>query len=231
MDELVHIMSCRDKYQRVVIPIFYDIDPSNVRKQNGSFGDGFAKIKQRFRGNQEKVQNWTNALIQSTNLSGWDSKNIRPESKLIKKIVKDILSKLNGKSSFHFEGLVGIDHHIQKIEELLGKARIVGIWGMGGIGKSTLARVVFHELKAQFEAFSFVEDVREQLAIIGFDRLQKECLKELIKDKDINVFDIESSFVRSRLQRRKVLLILDDVDNSLPAEDLTKMYRWFGKGS
>ncbi|XP_028754864.1 TMV resistance protein N-like [Neltuma alba] len=162
MDELVHIMSCRDKYQRVVIPIFYDIDPSNVRKQNGSFGDGFAKIKQRFSHNQEKVQNWTNALIQSTNLSGWDSKNIRPESKLIKKIVKDILSKLNGKSSFHFEGLVGIDHHIQKIEELLGKARIVGIWGMGGIGKSTLARVVFHVLKAQFEAFSFVEDASTQ---------------------------------------------------------------------
>ncbi|XP_028754873.1 disease resistance protein RLM3-like [Neltuma alba] len=52
LDELVHIMNCRDKYKRVVIPIFYDIDPSNVRKQNGSFGDGFAKIKQRFRHNQ-----------------------------------------------------------------------------------------------------------------------------------------------------------------------------------
>ena len=80
MDELLHIMKCRDKYQRVVIPIFYDVEPSNVRKQSGSFGDGFSKLKHRFKHNQEKVRDWTNALIQSTNLSGWDSKNIRYQS-------------------------------------------------------------------------------------------------------------------------------------------------------
>ena len=77
MDELVHIMKCKDQYDRTVIPIFYNVDPSNVRKQKGSFGDGFAKLKQRFKHNQERVQEWKNALIRSTNLSGWDSKNIR----------------------------------------------------------------------------------------------------------------------------------------------------------
>ncbi|XP_028760639.1 uncharacterized protein LOC114719319 [Neltuma alba] len=158
MDEVVHIIKCKDKYQRLDIPIFYHVDPSNIRKQNASFGDGFAKLKQRFKHKQVKVQEWKTALIQSTNLSGWDSKNIRPESKLIKKIVKDILSKLNSKSSFHFEGLVGIDHHILKNKELLSEACIVGIWCMGGIGKTTLARAVFHKLKAQFEALSFVKN-------------------------------------------------------------------------
>ena len=69
MDELVHIMKCRDQYQRVVIPIFYDVDPSNVRKQNASFGDGFAKLKQIFKHNQEEVHEWKKALIQSTNQS------------------------------------------------------------------------------------------------------------------------------------------------------------------
>ncbi|XP_028763920.1 TMV resistance protein N isoform X2 [Neltuma alba] len=231
MDELVHIMKCRDKYKRDVIPIFYHVDPSNIRKQEGSFGDGFAKLKQRFKHNEEKVQEWKKALNQSTNLSGWDSKNFRTEPKLIKKIVKDILSKLNSKPSFHLEGLVGISHQIQKIEELLDEARIVGIWGMGGMGKTTLARAVFHKLKAQFNALSFVENVRKQQGIIGFDRLQQECLKELIKDEDINVFDIKSTFVRNRLRRKKILLILDDVDNSIPAEDLTKVYHWFGEGS
>ncbi|KAI9127347.1 hypothetical protein K1719_001906 [Acacia pycnantha] len=113
MDELIHIMKCRDKYGRIVIPVFYHVDPSNIRKQNGSFGDGFAKLKFRFKHKLEKVQEWKNALIQSTELSGWHSKNFRTESKLIKKIVKDILSKLNTKSSFHVEGLVGIDHQIQ----------------------------------------------------------------------------------------------------------------------
>lgn len=155
----------------------------------------------------------------------------RPESKLIKKIVKDILSKLNSKSCFDIEGLVGIDDQILKIEDLLSEARVVGIWGMGGIGKTTLVKTVFHKLKAQFEAFSFIENVRERLALIEFDRLQQECLKELIKDDDINVFDVKSSFVRNRLGRKKILLVLDDVDNSLPAEDLTEMYQWFGEGS
>ncbi|KAI9127003.1 hypothetical protein K1719_001562 [Acacia pycnantha] len=231
MDELVHIMKCRDKYGRIVIPVFYHIDPSNIRKQNGSFGDGFAKLKFRFQHNNKKVQEWKNALIQSIKLSGWDSKNIRPESKLIKKIVEDILSKLNTKSSFHVEGLVGIDHQIQKIEKLLSEARVVGIWGMGGIGKTTLARAVFDKLKKQFEAFSFVGNVRKQLERIGLEELQKKCLEELLKDGDVNAYNLKSTFVKNRLHRKKILLILDDVDNSIAIEDLTKVCGWFGEGS
>ncbi|KAI9127147.1 hypothetical protein K1719_001706 [Acacia pycnantha] len=231
MDELVYIMKCWNKYGRIVIPVFYNVDPSNICKQNGSFGDGFAKLKLRFKHYNKKVQKWKNALIQSTKLSGWDSKNIRPESKLIKKIVEDILSKLNSKSSFHVEGLVGIDHQIQKIEDLLSEARIVGIWGMGGIGKTTLARAVFHKLKEQFEAFSFVGNVRKQLARIGLEELQKTCLRELLKDEGVNVYNFKSTFVKKRLCSKKILLILDDVDNSIAIEDLTEVCAWFGEGS
>ncbi|XP_054811512.1 disease resistance protein RUN1-like isoform X3 [Prosopis cineraria] len=231
MEELVHILECKKKFGRIVIPIFYKVDPSNIRKQNGSFGEGFAKLKQKFRQSQDKVQKWTNVLIQSSSLSGWDSRNIRPEPKLIKEIIKDILSKLNHNSSYHFEGLAGIDHNIENIKKLLSEACIVGICGMGGAGKSTLAKVVFHKLKSQFGAFSLVENVRERLARIGLDKLQEECLKELLNDDDINAFDIKSTFVKSRLQRKKILLVLDDVDNSIIAEDLTKVYNWFGEGS
>ncbi|XP_054778038.1 disease resistance protein RPV1-like [Prosopis cineraria] len=230
MDELIHILECKDKYGRIVVPIFYKVDPSNIRKQSGSFGDGFAKLEQRFKDNQVRLQKWREALIQSTSQSGWDSKNIRPEPKLIKKIVKDILGKLKHKSLGHFEGLVGIDHHIENIEELLSKARIVGIWGMAGAGKTTLAKALFQKLRAKFEASSFVENVRER-AKIGLDKLQRKCVKELLKDKEIDTYDIKSSFVKSRLQRKKILLILDDVDNSIMAEDLTKVCDWFGNGS
>ncbi|XP_028760169.1 TMV resistance protein N-like [Neltuma alba] len=232
MDELVHIMKCRDKYQRFVIPIFYDVDASNVRKQNARFGDGFVELKQRFKHNQEKVQEWTNALIQSANLSGWDSKNFRPESELVKKIVKDVLSKLKRKSSIHMEGLVGINHQIQKVEELVSEARTVGIWGMGGIGKTTLARAVFDRLKPEFEALCFAKDVKQQLAERnGLDELLKKSLKELLKDDDINAYDLRSASVRTRLQRKKILLVLDDVDNFITAEDLIKACNWFGEGS
>ncbi|XP_054795805.1 disease resistance protein RUN1-like isoform X2 [Prosopis cineraria] len=231
MDELIHIMECNHRNGRIVIPIFYNVDPANIRKQNGSFGDGFAELEQRFKRNKEKVTKWRNALVQSTSLSGWDSKSVRPESELVKKIVEDVLRKLNRKSFVHVKGLVGIDHQIRKIVGLLREFRLVGIWGMGGIGKTTLAKAVFDNLKAQFEAFCFVENVREKLVGKGLDELQGQCLKELLKDEDINIYNMKSDFVKSRLQQKKILLILDDVDKFIAVEDLIRVCEWFGEGS
>ncbi|XP_028773906.1 TMV resistance protein N-like, partial [Neltuma alba] len=231
VDELVHILECKRKFGRVAIPIFYDVDPSDVRKQNGNFGRGFDVLKQRFKDNQQKLQKWRNALFQSTGLSGWDSHSTRPEFKLIEEIVKDILRKLSYASSSHLEGLIGIARHIKNIQRLLSEARIVGIWGMGGAGKTTIAKAIFQELKAQFDAFSFIENVKEQLKRISLDELQKNCLKELLKDEDISIYEIKSTFVKNRLQNKKILLILDDVDNSIVAVDLTKVLDWFGEGS
>ncbi|CAI9297043.1 unnamed protein product [Lactuca saligna] len=39
LDELAHIMKCRDTRSQIVMPIFYDVDPSEVRKQKGKYGE------------------------------------------------------------------------------------------------------------------------------------------------------------------------------------------------
>ena len=76
LNELVEIMECSNKDNVVVIPVFYHIDPSRVRKQTGSYGTALAKHKKQ--GSDHKMmQNWKNALFQAANLSGFHSTTYR----------------------------------------------------------------------------------------------------------------------------------------------------------
>ncbi|MCI13628.1 TMV resistance protein N-like, partial [Trifolium medium] len=74
LDELTEILKCKERYGREVIPVFYKVDPSNVRHQRQSYADDLAKHHQRFGG---KVELWKAALNQVAGLSGWDSQVTR----------------------------------------------------------------------------------------------------------------------------------------------------------
>ncbi|KDP27330.1 hypothetical protein JCGZ_20262 [Jatropha curcas] len=81
LDELVKIMKCMRSMGRIVLPIFYYVDPSEVRNQSGDFGDEFLKLKERFKGEVKRIQRWITALKQAANLSGWDSNNYSQRDK------------------------------------------------------------------------------------------------------------------------------------------------------
>ncbi|XP_052479002.1 toll/interleukin-1 receptor-like protein [Gossypium raimondii] len=66
---LVKIMDCN----KCVVPVFYGVDPSDVRKQRGSFADAFAKHEENFKHDLEKLKTWRTALTSAANLFGWDS--------------------------------------------------------------------------------------------------------------------------------------------------------------
>ena len=70
LDELVKILECRDNGQ-LVLPIFYKVDPSEIRKQDGEFGIALAKHEEKFKDDIEKVQRWRKALTRAANLSGF----------------------------------------------------------------------------------------------------------------------------------------------------------------
>ena len=60
----------------MVIPIFYAVDPSEIRNEKGSFGEAIARHEGEFRDNDVKrVQKWRAALHEASNLSGWCSEN------------------------------------------------------------------------------------------------------------------------------------------------------------
>ena len=77
LDELVKIMQCLKTNGQVVIPIFYNVDPSEVRNLKGDYGNAFAKHRKVFKDNVVKVHNWSNALMRAANLSGFHSSNFK----------------------------------------------------------------------------------------------------------------------------------------------------------
>ena len=68
LDELAHIMRCREEEGQFVIPIFYNIDPSHVRNQTGPYEETFEKHENRH--DHEKVTSWRAVLSEAANLSG-----------------------------------------------------------------------------------------------------------------------------------------------------------------
>ena len=77
LEELVKILECKENKGQTVLPIFYHVDPSDLRKQRGKFGEALAKHEENMKENMERVKIWRDALTQVANLSGWDTKNIK----------------------------------------------------------------------------------------------------------------------------------------------------------
>ncbi|ESW07458.1 hypothetical protein PHAVU_010G131700, partial [Phaseolus vulgaris] len=68
--ELEKILECRRKNGQIAVPIFYKVDPSDVRHQRRSYGDAFVKHERNY---SFTVQRWRSTLSESANLSGFHS--------------------------------------------------------------------------------------------------------------------------------------------------------------
>ncbi|XP_059072565.1 disease resistance protein TAO1-like [Cryptomeria japonica] len=107
----------------------------------------------------------------------------------------------------------------------------LGIWGISGIGKTTIAKAVYNQIYVGFEAASFVSNVRATATeATGLTKLQKQILKDLINyGEEVDDVDKGKSLFRDRLGGRRVLLILDDVDDRVHLKALVG--DWLGPGS
>ncbi|KAI5312276.1 hypothetical protein L3X38_041449 [Prunus dulcis] len=236
LDELTKILQCM-KSKSTVLPVFYHVDPSDVRKQTGSFACAFAEHEERFREDVEGVKCWRAALTEVASLSGFDSKN-ECERKLIENIVEWVLMKVHRKFKLlDSRELVGMKFIREHIDLLLAHptddVRFMGIWGMGGIGKTTIAKLVYDSISTHFESSSFLANVREVSQRGCLVDLQRQLLSPILKDQITQVWDEQwgTNFIKNCLSNKKVLLILDDVSESSQLEKLAGEKDWFGKGS
>ncbi|KAJ0444046.1 putative TIR domain, P-loop containing nucleoside triphosphate hydrolase [Helianthus annuus] len=236
LSELLKIMECHNKGERFAFPVFYHVDPSEVRKQTGSVGEALANHKDK---DELEVRKWREALKEAANLSGLDvSKTANGhEAKVIKLMVERVSLELRSINIGVDENLVGMEQRMQALDPYLeiglNNVRMVGIKGVGGIGKTTLAYAIFDKLTPNFEGISFVENVREKASRLGLEKLQEQVLRDVLKDKGITVSGVYEGIklMKTMLCGKKVLLVLDDVDQINQLEALAGNPNWFKLGS
>nr|XP_043633061.1 disease resistance protein Roq1-like [Erigeron canadensis] len=237
LNELATIMEYDDD-RRKVLPVFYHVDPSDVRKQNGHFADAFRQHDHKFKGEIDKVKRWREALTRASSLSGWHIPKNRNggEYAFINKIVQEILGNMQPRG--RETNLVGIEYHMNELISHLQidatkEVRMIGIWGMGGIGKTTIAQALLRRISYKFESSSFVKDVREK-SKKDICALQEKILRDiLMMDPEFDVQDPHEGvdIIQDRICYKKILLILDDVDDAKQLEFLAATHEWFGAGS
>ncbi|KAI6705139.1 hypothetical protein NL676_008101 [Syzygium grande] len=144
LNELVEILECnrrfRDHQGHVILPIFYDVEPGDVRKQSGRFEDGFRRCLATHT-DDLLVLKWRDALKEAGNLSGWHFNNDAngDQSNFIEQIVGHLLRvSLRPISPYFVKNAIGVDSFVEDVLSLLeigseDDVRVVGIWGMKGI--------------------------------------------------------------------------------------------------
>ncbi|KAL4290386.1 hypothetical protein GQ457_14G025350 [Hibiscus cannabinus] len=215
--ELSDIMDRNRTQGHVLIPIFYKVEPSDVRHLGGNFEKSFDLHDSE---GLKQVQQWKAAFTEVGKLIGWHikgDKSDRSEAEYIKDIVEDVIKKLmNGKSRSSSEQLVGIDDQKKIILDLIEQknCRIIGLWGAGGIGKTTLADAIYKEVSTEFESCWFLQNVREKIKNQGRESLRNELLSKLLNQKDVRIEtpSIGTPYLE-RLNNRHLFVVLDDVSD------------------
>ncbi|TYH51644.1 hypothetical protein ES332_D10G290800v1 [Gossypium tomentosum] len=216
--ELSDIMHRKDTQGHIVLPIFYHVDPSHVRNLGGSFKTSFIHHESN---RLHQVQRWKTAFAEIGKLKGWHiegGKFDRPETEYIKDIVEYVIKKLmSSKFRSASAELIGIDDQKKTILRLIEKedSRLIGLWGQGGIGKTTLSDVIYNEISYKYEDNCFLLNVREKLKKQGMESLRNELLSKLLNQAiHVDTPSIGSTLIQERLSNKRVLVVLDDVNDS-----------------
>ncbi|GLJ34639.1 hypothetical protein SUGI_0696680 [Cryptomeria japonica] len=219
-----------------IIPVFYEVEPWALRHvEKRVYADAFIQYQNKSR-YLDKLKQWKEALQSISFTRGYEINNsnigdhksilsaVQREVQRIKplhvakypvaldKLVQDFERRCLHNLVQDFEIYCGMN----KEEE--GKVKIVGIFGMGGVGKTTLSQELFNSKRQQYSRACFLFDVREASVRCNLPSLQMKLLKDLFGEKDLSFHSTKegSSRICNCIERStscNFLLVLDDIDH------------------
>uniref|UniRef100_A0A7N1A2D2 TIR domain-containing protein n=1 Tax=Kalanchoe fedtschenkoi TaxID=63787 RepID=A0A7N1A2D2_KALFE len=239
LDELVKITECRRSHGLIVLAVFYDVDPTNVRKQSASYWEAFREHEASY--GDERVKKWRQALKTAADLAGFVLQHQANgyEAQFVQHIVKEVERKLDARLLDIPKYMVGAESSlIRQISTWLqnGSSQVqVGIiYGPGGVGKTTTAKVVYNENHRTFESSSFLVGVRTALGNeTEFTRLQKQLIRNITGKEVIDIDSVPEGRqkIRKAIGTKKILVVLDDVDEEVGLHKMFDCSGWFFSGS
>ncbi|KAJ4981675.1 hypothetical protein NE237_032512 [Protea cynaroides] len=236
--ELDEIVRCHRCNGQIIMPIFFNVEPTNVRHQSGSFEESFQKHKERY--DAHTVKSWKEALILVGGIRGYNLTQLKGnQPELVDLVVDWVLGESSNNHLGDVKNPIGLDERAQDLLYLLNSCfegvPIVGICGIGGIGKTTIAMTLYNRIFKSFRRSGFLVNIREKAsAPNGLVFLQEQLIYSVSKKKvDGTISDIYSGkeLIKERLQGENVLLILDGVDSHSQLDALAIEFNWFGPES
>ncbi|GLJ33346.1 hypothetical protein SUGI_0670840 [Cryptomeria japonica] len=189
-----------------IIPVFYQVKPSDLRHiETGPYAEAFFNYKEKGR-YLDILSAWKEALQSVSLIAGEE-----PNSDLgLNKLVEDFEKRCLDKLVQEFENQCGQD-------EGNHQAKVIDIFGMGGSGKTTLAKELFNRKKSNYTTASFLFDVREASVNSELPSLQSKLLKDLFgKEISFRRKDEGTSSLKDHLSRTpnlSSLIVVDDIDH------------------